>query len=71
MKALLTGGPAEGVVETTATSRDGRVWTINVVHVNCACAWCTPVEGDVVAHVYERRDDDVFMYRESRKPTDA
>lgn len=70
-KAILSGGPAEGVVETQAMSRDGRVWTINVVHVNCACEWCAKVEGTAVEHVYERCDDDVFAYRESREPSDA
>lgn len=70
MKALLCGGPAQGVVETQATSADGRFWTINVAHVNCACEWCAKVEGAAVEHVYERRDDDVFAYRGSREPLD-
>ena len=68
---VLAGGPAEGVVETTAASSDGRVWTINVVHVNCGCEWCAKVESSAVAHVYERRDDDVFRYARSEEATDA
>ena len=71
VKALLSGGPAEGVVQTQVASQDGRTWTIHVVHVNCACEWCANVNGNAVEHVYERRDDDVFAYRESRKPSDA
>lgn len=71
MKAILSGGPAEGVVETQVESRDGRTWTINIVHGNCVCAWCAKVEGPTVVHVYERRDDDVFAYRESREPHDG
>lgn len=66
MAVLLSGGPAEGVV-AHRTRDSGRVWTISIVHVNCACEWCAKVEGAAVEHVYERRDD-VFAYRESRKP---
>lgn len=71
VKALLSGGPAQGVIETQAPSRDGRVWTVNIVHVNCVCEWCARVDGPAVVHVYERRDDDVFAYRESREPRDG
>lgn len=65
-KILLSGGPSEGVVQTQVRSKDGRLWTVEIVHVNCVCDWCSPIGATRVEHIYERRDDDVFFYRESR-----
>lgn len=50
---------------TDATSSDGRLWTIHIGHARCPCQWCADVESDFVMHVYERRDDDVYVYRRS------
>ena len=63
---LLDGGPVTGPVQTEAVSHDGRVWTISIEHANCACQWCAKIDAPAVEHVYERRDDDLFVYRESK-----
>lgn len=66
MKALLDGGPAEGVIQVEESSTYGRIWTIEIVHSDCICEWCAKVDGRVTEHIYERRDDDVFAYRRSQ-----
>jgi hypothetical protein len=71
VSVVLAGGPFEGPVELGPSEPASTAWTLELVHVNCACRWCRAVDVHVVAHIYERRaEDGVFVYRESRDATD-
>lgn len=59
----MSGGPLEGVLEVVVEVERMIVLT----HVRCACEWCAG-EGERVEHLYERREDGVFVYQGRRVP---
>jgi len=62
--ALLDGGPWTGFIPIQPMN-GVPVFTISIVHSFCGCDHCKRVGKTHVEHVYERNDQDIFMYRDS------
>jgi len=62
--ALLDGGPWTGFVRLRPMNGI-PVFTISIVHSYCGCEHCKPVKSFHVEHLYEKNDQDIYIYQRS------